>query len=411
MATTLKFAGSNTLLYLWQKIRNTFVAKESGKGLSSEDYTTAEKTKLAGVEAGAQVNPGSATTTDAGLMSAADKVKLDGIAAGATAVTIDSALSSSSANPVQNQVINAALNGKANKTDTVLETTLSRGRKASTTVGTGSFAFGNEVIASGSYSHAEGSGTTSIGSGAHAEGGGTSASGSNAHAEGYLCMAGGEDSHAEGIGTKAHNKSQHVFGAYNVVTSPGVSISSFGTHVEIVGNGSSDNARSNARTLDWSGNEELAGDLTINKGAAGEVKVGTKLTALENAQGDLAPKASPALTGTPTAPTAAAGTNTTQIATTEFVTSAVASAIGSITGLSFSIVQSLPQTGSAGIIYLLSNNGSSPNSYDEYVWLSDNSAFEKIGTTDVDLSDYLQDSDAVEITNAEVDTIIATASA
>ena len=39
-----------------------------------------------------------------------------------------------------------------------------------------------------------------------------------------------------------------------------------------------------------------------------------------------APKASPALTGTPTAPTAAAGTNTTQIATTAFVTNAVSTA-------------------------------------------------------------------------------------
>ena len=39
-----------------------------------------------------------------------------------------------------------------------------------------------------------------------------------------------------------------------------------------------------------------------------------------------APLASPALTGTPTAPTASAGTNNTQIATTAFVTSAVAAA-------------------------------------------------------------------------------------
>ena len=37
---------------------------------------------------------------------------------------------------------------------------------------------------------------------------------------------------------------------------------------------------------------------------------------------ELAPLASPALTGTPTAPTAAAGTNTTQLATTEFVQTA-----------------------------------------------------------------------------------------
>lgn len=47
-----------------------------------------------------------------------------------------------------------------------------------------------------------------------------------------------------------------------------------------------------------------------------------------------APLASPALTGTPSAPTAAAGTSTTQIATTEFVSVAVAAATpgtGSIT--------------------------------------------------------------------------------
>lgn len=47
-----------------------------------------------------------------------------------------------------------------------------------------------------------------------------------------------------------------------------------------------------------------------------------------------APLESPALTGTPTAPTAAAGTNTTQVATTAFVSTAIANAApseGSIT--------------------------------------------------------------------------------
>ena len=42
-----------------------------------------------------------------------------------------------------------------------------------------------------------------------------------------------------------------------------------------------------------------------------------------------APKASPALTGVPTAPTASAGTNTTQIATTAFVSSAVSALVAS----------------------------------------------------------------------------------
>lgn len=59
------------------------VDKETNKGLSTNDYTTAEKNKLSGIEAGAQVNPDAATTSAAGLMSAADKTKLNGIASGA----------------------------------------------------------------------------------------------------------------------------------------------------------------------------------------------------------------------------------------------------------------------------------------------------------------------------------------
>lgn len=113
--------------------------------------------------------------------------------------------------------------------------------------------------------------------------------------------------------------------------------------------------------------------------------------------------ASPSFTGTPTAPTAADGTNTTQIATTAFVTTAVNNAIGSVIGISYEIVTSLPQSGSAGVIYLVSNSGSGTNVYDEYIWVDNR--FEKIGSTDVDLSGYLQTT--AFITNAEIDTIVA----
>lgn len=54
-----------------------------------------------------------ATQSQAGAMSASDKSKLDGIASGANKTTVDSALSSTSTNPVQNKVINSALAGKA----------------------------------------------------------------------------------------------------------------------------------------------------------------------------------------------------------------------------------------------------------------------------------------------------------
>ena len=55
-----------------------------------------------------------ATTSANGLMSAADKKKLDGIATGANKTVVDSALSSTSTNPVQNKVIKAALDAKPN---------------------------------------------------------------------------------------------------------------------------------------------------------------------------------------------------------------------------------------------------------------------------------------------------------
>ena len=59
------------------------------------------------------IDRGLATQSKSGLMSAEDKTKLDGIATGATNVTVDSALSGTSENPVQNKVINSALAGKA----------------------------------------------------------------------------------------------------------------------------------------------------------------------------------------------------------------------------------------------------------------------------------------------------------
>ena len=118
-----------------------------------------------------------------------------------------------------------------------------------------------------------------------------------------------------------------------------------------------------------------------------------------------APLASPALTGTPTAPTAAAGTNTTQIATTSFVNTAITNALGNFTGVSYEVVQTLPATGAVGTIYLISNSGTNPNIYDEYIYV--NNGFEKIGTTDVDLTNYWSKTELVVIPNTTIDYIVA----
>lgn len=147
------------------------VDKVDGKGLSTNDYTTTEKNKLAGIEAGANnyslpvatstslggVKSGTDITVDSsgnvsvnddshnhiisnidnlqstldrkvdsvdgkGLSTndytTAEKNKLAGIDTGANKTIVDSALSSTSTNPVQNKVVNTALSGKANSSHT-----------------------------------------------------------------------------------------------------------------------------------------------------------------------------------------------------------------------------------------------------------------------------------------------------
>ena len=61
---------------------------------------------------------------------------------------------------------------------------------------------------------------------------------------------------------------------------------------------------------------------------------------INNAISGKANLASPALTGTPTAPTAAKGTNTTQIATTAFVQTAVSEATAGISPKVFQVAAS-----------------------------------------------------------------------
>ena len=87
------------------------------------------------------------------------------------------------------------------------------------------------------------------------------------------------------------------------------------------------------------------------------------------------------------------------------VTQAINDALADVTGISYEVITTFPATGQSGVIYLKANNGLAPNIYDEYIWYNNN--YEKIGTTDVDLSGYMLTTDMVAITNGEIDTITA----
>lgn len=89
----------------------TYSLSKSGSTIT---LTGSDGSKTTVTDADTNTTYNAATQSAAGLMSAADKTKLDGIATGANKITVDTAISNSSTNPVQNKVVNAALANKAN---------------------------------------------------------------------------------------------------------------------------------------------------------------------------------------------------------------------------------------------------------------------------------------------------------
>ena len=198
-----------------------------------------------------------------------------------------------------------------------------------TASGINSHAEGDRTTASGSYSHAEGYlttakdsnshaegiETTAIGFSSHAEGGSTNTFSSVvtktnptkndiinvwknkkfsvakgyyshvegkdnlalndcSHAEGYETVASGDDSHAEGNSTKASGQYSHVQGKYNIEDTSNI-------YADIIGNGTSDTARSNAATVDWEGNAWFAGDVYTGSTSGTNKDEGSKKLATE----------------------------------------------------------------------------------------------------------------------------------
>lgn len=139
--------------------------------------------------------------------------------------------------------------------------------------GTGAHAEGYNTRATYEYAHAEGSNAVASNTAAHAEGGGTLSNGMYSHSEGYSTSTSGYFTHAEGLGSTASNSASHAEGSYTKASSDYQHVQgkyniedTQGTYAHIIGNGTSNNARSNAQTIDWDGNEVLAGMLTDKHG-------------------------------------------------------------------------------------------------------------------------------------------------
>lgn len=296
-----KFLGETNLVYLWNKIKNyvsnaiaglssVYQAKESGKGLSTNDYTTAEKNKLGGIAAGAEVN-----------------------------VQANWAESNSSSDAyIQNKpTIPSKVSDLTNDTGFITAEDVPEGAAASTITPKmdGTAAKGTDNgFARGDHVHPSDTTKQDVIDSTH-------------------------KLSADLISDGTTNK------VYTATEKTKLSNIASGAEVNVV---KSVDTTAGTSGINLSLSNEGALDVTISSGsiASGNSNFVTGGTVYSTTS-TLAPKASPALTGTPTAPTANAGTSTTQIATTEFVTNAVATASAGVAAFQGTVAAASTITGSA----------------------------------------------------------------
>ena len=148
-----------------------------------------------------------------------------------------------------------------------------------TASGAQSFAFGLSTIATGSRSVAFGNVTEASGSAAFSAGNYTVASGGISTAFGQRTEASASMSSAFGNYTQATGRAAMAIGQYNIADT-NAEDSSHGTgarkYLFTIGNGTADDARSNAMTVDWDGNVEIGGKLTVGTAPSASMDVATK---------------------------------------------------------------------------------------------------------------------------------------
>lgn len=317
-----KYVDYDNAAYIWEKSKNKFVSKETGKGLSESNYTQTEKTKLAGIESGAEVNVNvdwNATTGDAAILNkpenivqdanyvhtdnnytSAEKTKLGGIATGAE-VNVQS-----------------DWNVTSSSSDAYIKNKPTIPTKLTDLTNDGNF------VADASYVHTDNNYTTT------------------------------EKNKLSGIAAGAE---------VNVQSNWNESSSSSDAYIK----------NKPTKLTDFTNDGNFVQDANYSH------------ITIDNSMSD----------------------SSTNPVANSVAKAYIDAAIGSAVGVAFVIVDYLPQTGNPSTIYLLANGGSSTNSYDEYIWItiSGTGRFEKIGTTDIDLSGYQLSSELVPLTVAEIDAI------
>lgn len=314
-----KFLDENGLLYFWQQLKTILAGKqntESGKGLSTNDFTNADQTKLNGIATGAEVNQNAFSNVAVGSTTIAAESKTDTLTliAGDNVTLTPNATSDSvtiaADAPAYTGTSPINVSGATISHATSGVTAASKGDTSAQAPGFGgTFKVLSGTVNATGHLTAFSDHTVTIPSATAS----TSADG---------LMSSTDKSKLNGVAAGAQVnviETVKVNGTAQSVTSKAVDID--------VPTKTSDLTNDSGFITSADVPEGAAASTTTPK-MDGTAAVGTETTF---ARGDhvhptdtsRAPLASPTFTGTPKAPTATKGTNTTQLATTEFVQTAI----------------------------------------------------------------------------------------
>jgi len=346
----LKYLDYNGVAYLWQKIINALNGKvdtETGKGLSSNDYTSSEKTKLANVESGAQVNV------------------LEGIQKNGTTVTIT--------NKIANISVPTATSDLTNDSGFITSADVPDGAAASTATPLmdGTAAVGTSTaFARGDHVHP------------------TDTSRASASDLSALDTRVGTLETAVGTGGSVDTKIQTAIEDLDssIASTSNQAIASVTVVDGKITNSTKITVPTNNNQLTNGAGYQTASD--VSTAIAGKADSATTLSGYGITDAYTQTQVQNYVAGL-------------GYQTASDVSSAISSAITTVMDYKGTVatVAALPATGNKNgdVYHVTANNG-------EYAW--DGSTWQELGST-IDLSGYVEDSDLVSITNAEIDTITA----
>lgn len=332
-----KYLNDTGLQYFYNKLKTVFQAKETGKGLSTNDYTTTEKTKLSGIATGAEVN-----------QNAFSNIKVGSTTIGADSKTDTLEL-------IAGSNITLTPNATADAVSISANSSVESANKLTTA----RYIDGKQFDGSADlyrYYRATGSGNTIS----------VSNSGESSTSLKYENGTTVVVYFANNISTGNKTLNVNDLGAWPIISNGLNFASAIKNHsvYTFVLTESPSSTSSNPAYV-WNMLSGLPASMT---------------------QDDIYyARTEPMLVSA------------------SFLSTAIANAISGITGISFEVVQQLPTTGTAGVIYLVAHSHGTRDIYDEYIWV--NSTYEKIGSTDIDLSGYMLKTDMIAITTSEIDSL------